>query len=177
MSVQRLILRQDSMRWSILTLFYCGRKVFHQFRSALMLAFKWYILWYLLNALNKRQRNTLPGTTTLAANDRNPCRERSSLRWILFPGSVCWTHVFALSNLLSGKRASIASESISMPKNSTSVPQMFFSVLIFKPSNAHNTVKYSSYWSTNKMESSTAKNYLNSVGLSIAHWSIPDWLF
>ena len=145
------------MRWNILTPFYCGRKVFHQFRSALMLSFKWYILWYLLSALNKRWRNTLPGTTTLAANDRNPSRERSLLHYILFPCSVCWTHVFALSNLLFGKRASIASELISMPKNLTNVPQMFFLVLIFKLSDAHNAVKYSSYRSANKSESNTAK--------------------
>ena len=69
-------------------------------------------------ALKRRRRKALPGTTTLAANDKNPTKESNSSLLIDDFCKACLTRSLAFCSLSGGSRASMSTVSNSMPKKS-----------------------------------------------------------
>ena len=80
-----------------------------------------------------RRRKVLPGIITLAANDKKPANDSRSAKGVELLVSIALTSSRARWSLAGGRRASIAMESSSMPKNSAVVPVELFLILTASP--------------------------------------------
>ena len=90
-----------------------------------------------LIASNSCLKKALPGTTTLAANDRNPTADSSSRCGIVDFLNRSSTVLLTLANLSGGSLACILMLSSSIPRKSATLPMMDFVTLTIKPNSVH----------------------------------------